>query len=308
MTSPYQILGVKNTDSIEHITDVYAKFMKVLHPDKANTKEAKALNLSYEDKLAYYNMIQQAYKTITSSRKQDNYPDYGIDYKIDDDMRVVSDIPADADSKKFNQKFDERQQVVEKAGMNDPYSRGYNEFSNGKDFNNLSKVTPKSYSMDVQITTPKLHVPDMKDNSVVEYIPEFTDMLTNSSIKYNELGLVSVSDFSFTGVGKGSLHGTDLMSVYGQNFENWEDTVKRDKRLHSKFSDETNITKKMSQIESDRAGIYSAELDRKMLKEEVNRNKTQMLEENMRNMNLRQRDGFYNELNLGRLNNGVPPR
>jgi DnaJ-class molecular chaperone len=34
--NPYEVLGVKESDSLEHIEHVYKQFMKLLHPDKDN--------------------------------------------------------------------------------------------------------------------------------------------------------------------------------------------------------------------------------------------------------------------------------
>ena len=39
-------------------------FMKILHPDKAHTPEAKRLNMSHDDKMRYLNLIVESYKII----------------------------------------------------------------------------------------------------------------------------------------------------------------------------------------------------------------------------------------------------
>ena len=48
--NPYEVLGVSETDSIEHIEMAYKGFMKILHPDKANTPEAKRLGMTTDEK------------------------------------------------------------------------------------------------------------------------------------------------------------------------------------------------------------------------------------------------------------------
>jgi hypothetical protein len=75
-----------------------------------------------------------------------------------------------------------------------------------------------------------------------------------------------------TTVGKGGLGGTDLMSVYGNNYEPWEKTAMRDTKLSAKYTDDVDINKKMVQMEQDRGGIYDMPLDYNMIQAERTRN------------------------------------
>jgi len=313
-TNPYEVLGVSESDSLAHIEHVYKSFMKLLHPDKAHTAEAKSLNMGKEEKLQYLQLIRKAYTSIVDARKETKYPDYKMEYQIDQDAKInlhqgmTEDDAKNFNREKFNNLFNQGQDRDKKAGMTDPFGRGYGEFDLGKKFSDEGKVTMPSYSHDVPIETPKVfHHPDMKDNRLVEYLPESAGFVS-AGLPYQELGLSNVSDFSMTTMGKGSLGGSDLMSVYGQNYEPWEHTVKRDPKLYAKFTDESNLSSRMASLEKDRGGIYDLPLDHRMLQAEIDRNMALESKEKIRNMNKSQRDNYYDNLNQGRLNAGVPPR
>jgi len=313
--NPYEVLGVKETDSLEHIENVYKQFMKLLHPDKANTAEAKSLNMGKEERFQYLQLIRKAYTSIMETRKETKYPDYKMEYKIDQESKInlhnglTEDDAKNFNGKKFNNIFNQGLERDRKAGINDPFGRGYNEFDLGKKFSDDKRpVVMPTYSHDVPIETPKIfHRPDMKDGRIVEYIPD-SSPFAGTGLNYEELGLTNISDFSVTLSGKGGLIGSDLMSVYGQNYEPWEHTVKRDAKLHAKYNDEMNINARMAQMESARGGIYDLPIDKNMMEAERARNFALETQERMRMASKNQRDEYYNELNKGRLNNGIPPR
>lgn len=313
--NPYKILGVRESDSLEEINRVYKQFMMILHPDKANTPEARSLNMSHEEKLQYLQMIRKAWKDILQVRQEQNYPDYNVNYEISQEMRInpktsgltVNDA-RNFNQNKFNQRFSDSVNRERKAGMSDPFNRGYGDFDVGKDYTREGTVTMPSYSADVPVETPKVFArPDMKDNRLVEYIPDSAPLF-GTSLNHQELGITSVSDFSMTISGKGSISGTDLMSVYGQNYENWEDTVSRDPILNAKFNDGSDVSKRLTQMESSRGNVYNLPIDQKMLRAEMNHNTFLNSQEKIRQQNLNKRDEYFNELNRGKLNNGVPPR
>jgi curved DNA-binding protein CbpA len=312
--NPYEVLGVKETDSLEHIESVYKKFMMLIHPDKANTKEARSLNMGKEEKIQYLQLIRGAYTNIVSSRKETKYPDYKMEYNIDQDSKInlhqglVEEDTKNFDKAKFNKIFNDSLEKERKAGITDAFGRGYGEFDVGKKFSDEGKITMPAYAGDIDVEHSKIFQrPNMKDDRIVEYLPE-SAAFANTGMDYQELGLTNVSDFSMTTTGKGSLGGTDLMSVYGQNYEPWDKTIMRDPRLAAKFTDEGNVSQRMAQMEVDRGGIYDVPIDHKMMEAERTRNFASEQQEKMRIANKNYRDGYYNELNKGRLNDGVPPR
>jgi hypothetical protein len=234
-----------------------------------------------------------------------------MEYTIDQDTRINMDKAfmgtdsGDSFNEKFNRKFNEGLERDKKAGVVDAFGRGYGEFDTGKKFSDEGKLSMPTYSADIDVEPSKIfHRPDMKDNRLVEYLPE-SGAFGNIGMDYQELGLTNVTDFSMTTTGKGSIGGTDLMSVYGNNYEPWEKTIMRDPRLSAKFNDETNINQKMAQMEADRGGIYDLPIDHKMMEAERARNFAMEQQEKMRMANKNFRDEYYNELNKGRLQDRV---
>lgn len=305
-------MGVKETDSIEHIDKVYTNFMMILHPDRENTQGAKALNMSREEKMQFMQLIRESYKSIIELKnKQKAYPDYEVNYDIEDvriglnntQLNNINLDPNNFNSNNFNKAFQNSIERDMKSGMVDAYQRGYNNFDS-RDYNDTSKVSMPSRA-EIPVEKPKeFKRPEMKDNRLVEYVPQFIS-LGKTGINYEELGLSNISDFSTTTTGKGKLAGTDLMSVYGSNYEYWEETVKRDSNLYNKYNDSTNVGTKMQQYKGSRENIYKEPIDQRMLAAEAEQNRIQMQQEKLRRLNQSKRDEYYNEINRGML---PPPR
>lgn len=305
-TNPYQILGVSETDSIENIEYVYKQFVKLLHPDKSHTKEAKNLNLNHDEKAEYLLMITNAYKTIMSTKKTSNYPDYKINYEIKEDSRIyydnnIGDLTGTNDfQNKFNRQFDASLERDKKAGMVDAYGKGYKEFDAGKKYSDDTKLSIPSYSSDVDVSSSKnFYKPNNNDNRLINYLPE-ANLIGSFGAEYQELGLINITDFSMTTSGKGGLGGTDLMSAYAHNYEPWENTFKKSKE-YSKFDTNDKITDKVTKMEQERGRIYDLPLDQNMIKAEKTRNFALEQQEKLRMNNLNKRDEYYNEINKGRI-------
>lgn len=259
---PYKVLNVSPNDSTEHIENVCRNYIKLLHPDKAHTSDAKRLGMSESEKREFLEMIHHAYEKIMELRsKEQYYPDYKMDYKVEKDFRIkktvdYSDHSSGFNSQKFNEDFEKKKLKNQKNGLVDAYERGYNVFDKGKDYSDDNKQTIKAqqYSMSGIDTSSKMetHVPDMKDGRLVEY--SYEDMAMNDDYKneYYNYDLTHISDFSMTTSGKCGIGGTDLMKAYGKNFENWEDTIKRDTNIYNKYSDNTDVSKKMLRFEVER--------------------------------------------------------
>jgi len=306
---PYEVLGVSPEDSMYSIEKVYKDYVMLLHPDKHGTYESKQLKMSREDKIAYYKAIKEAYNHISKLRKDSKYPDYPVSYNVDGGAKInmrqefTEEDRSHFNPSKFNSVFEKNLENTRKQGMDDPYNRGYgNKFDIGKKFNESGAIKPQQYSDDIEISKPSsFQIPEMKDGSLVEYVPDST-IFSDTTSGFQELGITNISNFSMTTSGKGSIGGVDLMSVYGQNFENWEDTVRRDPNLYSKYNDNTNIASKAARLEDTRRGIYDDPKDKKMLSMESKRNMALDIKEKSRIVNKHRRDEFYNNLNKGLLN------
>jgi len=307
MSNPYTILGVSKYDSIGQIEETYKKFMMLLHPDKANSVESRKLNLSMEQRSEYMSVIKNAYSEILNTRREQDFPDYSTEYSVGQDHRINKDpsLSKDFNSNKFNKTFNQGQERDRSAGMTDPTNRGYGEFDSGKNYNNNNTIGSQSYSENVSVTAPVFTTrPEIKDNKLIAYEPEFLN--TGSAVgNFEELGLSNISDFSIESTGKGGLGGTDLMSVYGSNHEYWEDTVKRDSILFSKFNDSVDLSRKM---ESYNTGRHAEENSKEIYKKdygvgqnEQRRKITEDAQEKMRISNMSKRDEYYNDINRGML-------
>jgi hypothetical protein len=267
--------------------------------------------MSRDEKNKYMQLIKDSFDTIKSYRKETSYPEHTLQYELGEDYKINLHHGLDQDdaknfnANKFNAVYANNSERDKKAGISNPYERGYKEFEIGKDYSSSAKITSQAYNPgEIAIKTPdKFDRVDMKDNKLVEYIPESVEY--SNAMNFQELGIMNVSDFSMTTSGKGGLGGVDLMSAYGKNYEFWEDTIKRDKNFYTKFNDSTKITDKMTQMKNDRGSIYDLPLDKKMIEQERLRNFSLEQKEKMRIEHTNKVDTYYHNLNGGVL---PPPR
>lgn len=260
--NPYQILGVSENDSIEHIDYVYREFIKLLHPDKLSSQNLK---IKDQEKAEYLQLIRDAYNAIMSSNVKLNNPKRSNEYKNDIKITMdkafinngkISQANSESFDKKFNEAFEHRLEIDRNAGLTNGFERGYKEFDNGKNFESSGPLTLPSYSGDIDVKPSAiLQHQEIGDTRLTEYKPEFVSF-ADTAVNYQEVGITSVSDFTMAPTGKSGIGGADLMSVYGANYEPWEKTAMRDSRLSTKFTDSTNITQKMSKMESTRGTDY----------------------------------------------------
>ena len=273
--SPYQILGVQENDSLAQITATYRTMIKMLHPDRGLTIEARRLGWTDDEKNLAFIAVQDAYKTIVNERKyidkQNNMPDYNLEYDIESDYtnHVQQKIdPRNFDQSAFNQLFEiERQRDIEQ-GFEDPYNRGYEMFSN-VNTQEHDLIRKGQGRQDIPVSVNQKRVPHKMDNGALVKYNYLDDQncIKTGSCPVMELGLTNINDFSVKiGSGSASLAGSDLMSVYGQDTEYWEDSVKKDQQLYNKYSDETRPEKKMNNHLSERDSFNFKEIDKEEFK------------------------------------------
>lgn len=291
--NPYEILGVNENDSMSTISQVYKQYVKLFHPDN------KTLKISDDEKLGYMQNIKDAYKAIQAKRPKNtvNYPDINTEYGISADFTNKRTKLADNfNISKFNKEFDNVRNEDVKAGIEDPFSRGYNMFDYNKNYNDNQKVTAQTYSaLPVHVLSKNdLARPEMNGDSIIEYVPEILEDHSN----FTELGISSVSNFSTTLGGKSQLGGTDLMAVYGTNRENWEDSVKRDKKLYSKYYDTTDLKQKSEELINNRDKIYSLPRSKEIDEYEEQQKILQKTREIQRNNHLNKLNEYYSSRNI----------
>jgi hypothetical protein len=205
------------------------------------------------------------------------------------------------DSNKFNEFFTVTQKKHEENGFSDPFARGYNNlFNTSEDTKERERSMIKSSMSrpDIQVSRekPSLEKPDYTNGKLVQYVPKDLDSvgILTHKVSYAELGLNQVNDFSVKLQCKGSICGSDLMAVYGQNNEYWEDSVLRDKDLSSKFLDKTAPEKKMNEHLGQRSNFNFKEIDpavqRSLMTEELSYQNS----EKLRQLHQQKMDNYYN--------------
>jgi curved DNA-binding protein CbpA len=286
--NPYSVLGVSSSDSMEVIDEAYRGLLLLLHPDRVSN-----INLSVHEKKIKLKEVREAYKVILELKKEYDYPDYKLDYTIGSDIAQVSNPVLAKDkfsNEKFNEFFNKDLEINKKMGFDDPFNRGYNDFDNEKDYNSSEKVKMPS-RMDLPVIAVKQKSRKVKDNRLVEYAPEIS---TSDSINYQELGLSNISNFSTIISGKEKLAGTDLMSVYGNNYEYWETSVQRNPELYNKFTDNKDLNRRIQDVKDTRKHIYSEPKDKKIEKQIIKQTLQEQQQEYLRSTKQKEIDNFYN--------------
>lgn len=302
--SPYDVLGVSKDNSIDEINAVYKRLVIMLHPDKQMTAEALKMGWSVEEKNQAFREVRKAYQTILKTRKESNFPDYNIDYFINEEFSqqnaldrmgmTQEEARGEFNADRFNDNFKKEQSYHEHQGFNDPFSRGYNEFSTGKNFNSSDKITMPVRS-DIEVSkNPILSKPEMVNGKIVRYVPKDTASVGLAPTGgFMELGVTVIDDFSMTMDCKGGICGSDLMSVYGQNNENWEDSVARDEKLYKKYNDQTRPEKKMNNLKNYRDQNATPKFDPRIQKQIDEENAKNEKMKSVRNSYLKQQDDYY---------------
>jgi curved DNA-binding protein CbpA len=320
-TSPYEILGVSSDTSIDEINKLYKKLVISLHPDKGLSEEAIQMGWTVEEKNQAFRDVRKAYQTILKTRKDSDCPDYNIDYYIDEEfsqahrldkmgLNPTDALPENFNVKHFNQNFSAEQQFHEQNGFSNPYERGYNEFGKSKeDFFRDDKIKMPTRA-DIEVTkNPVLERAQMKDGRLINYVPKDQESfgLQAPGVGYTELGITTVEDFSMTMDCKGGICGSDLMSVYGQNNENWEDSVARDQSLYAKYNDQTRPEKKMNRLHNDRKNFDFKDVDPEIQRQIDQEKAAEERMERMRRSFVSSQDRYYDEFASRALRN-VPNR
>ncbi len=205
---------------------------------------------------------------------------------------------------KFNEFFEHNKRKQQEDGFDDPFNRGYNDMFKPMSTEESNLIKSSLSRPDISVQTPSiLKRPDMKDGRIVSYGIRENFLLSEPSVGYAEIGLSNVEDFSITvgGISSDCIHGSDLMAVYGQNYEYWEDSVKRDKNIYDKYNDTLAPEKKMNSHLSERSNL-SYEPDLEIQREIDLENKRKEKLEELRKYQAKKEDNYYIARNGGRLN------
>lgn len=170
------------------------------------------------------------------------------------------------DNQSFNKNFEMSRQRDIENGFSDPFSKGYDLFNSKEAEEERKYIEKHKHRPDINVTMKPTHtIPKINENGALVEYDYFNDNNYNvlSTIPTMELGINKVNDFSVVisqDRGK-QLYGSDLMSVYGENREYWEDSVKRDPELMRKYYDDTSVDVKMSRYMNERVDFDNKVVD-----------------------------------------------
>lgn len=230
----YDILGCTRYDSIEHIKEQYKKLASIYHPDKSGSSD-------------YFNKIQNAYKKISSKHRNfSNFPDVRKDYKetnSKDSFYIHKNH--NLNNNNFNEHFIKQKEKDIEMGFIDPYSIGYTNFNHKND---IDKISLSRSNISV-VVNPK------HDKHLTTELINYKPYNNNNNNTHQELGITIISDFSTTSNSGLGLY--DLELCYGSNKEYWEDAIKRNEKLWSKYNNKDNILYKANKLKEERVSdIY----------------------------------------------------
>lgn len=207
------------------------------------------------------------------------------------------------DQNVFNKNFELQKQRDIENGFNDPYAKGYDMFSSKSAEEERKFIEKHKYRPDINVElNPRQSIPDFTDSGALVEHDYFNDNNYNmlTTMPTMELGLNKVSDFSVViSQDRGNqLYGSDLMAVYGENREYWEDSVKRDPELMKKYYDDTSVDVKMSRYMNERVDFDNKVVDEdiKLKMEEYSSQKK--LADYHRNQELKKLERFYADKRL----------
>lgn len=205
----------------------------------------------------------------------------------------------------FNKNFDLSRQKDIENGFNDPFSKGYDMFSSKEADEERKFIEKHKYRPDINVEiNPKRSAPKMNHDGTLVQHDYFNDdnYSVLSTIPTMEIGLNKVNDFSVViSQDRGNqLYGSDLMAVYGENREYWEDSANRDPELMKRFSDTTNVDVKMSRYMNDRVEFDNKVVDEDMRLKMEEYSSQKKLADFHRQQELKNMERFYADRRLQR--------
>jgi curved DNA-binding protein CbpA len=291
--NPYEILGVSENDDLRTINAVYRTLITALHPDKSLTQNAIRLGWTNEEKLTAFITVKKAYDTIAKKHKPINVPDFAVNYNVEEEFTIEQMVGGNGkvDNATFNRQFNEYQEKIAKSGYADPYASGYQDLFKPMTEEEI-RMIKSGQRPEIKVTTTEQIRRD--DAAISNQQLALTVNDVNITNNFTELGLTKINDFSFsTASCKNQFCGTDLKAAYGQNNEYWEDTVRRNTEISSKYNDTTKVDNKMNNFMSERETVtFDPNIERQIQQEEYNRKKMEQL----RQLKQKQTDNFYNKI------------
>ena len=302
MLSPFDILGIKETDDKYVISGAYKRMILMVHPDKA---KSNGLNWTKEQCEEAFSNIRKAYKTIIRDYNFIDMPEYNLDYALTSIDTIQPNYYNNSIGstqqeriKSFNSAFEKHKVKDEQSGYADPYKTGgYSNF--GRDTtltqDQLKKKLNKEY--ETKVTLPGSSQRTTKGGRVAKQriIKHQRPHGIGSRNDAHEFGLTNVDDYGFVNNSKSAnmLLGSDLSQVHNDS-ETWETSVRRNKKLYNKFDRTGNIDKDVKDIVSER-NKQDSNIDKEYeRKKEKEIQKKKELDEYVRKKEIQRKRDNYN--------------
>lgn len=257
----FAILGIQDPDSvtIDELNYNYINLVKLSHPDRL-TKLDIENGWTKSKKEFLFQQIAEAYKvamTYLNNKKYNNFPNQDINYSVNISvMNNVNNLGAlnsantnNMNINEFNNMFEELKKTNANNVNENSDNRGYEMFK--RDENYARNIIASG------VTYVPLHV-EKTNETERDIISDNNDIITYDSInsKYFLLN-EKTQDFSIqvnnTNTNSNSIYGADLMSVYGNNYIDWESNIKsKNKELFEKYNNKEDINKLFSRENSTR--------------------------------------------------------
>ncbi len=314
----FEILGTSSDADLQTIDKAYKKLILKLHPDKKLSEQAKKMGWTEQDKLEAFENVRKAYAFIKGHKKKmdKRVPDYDMPYNVESDYKIGNPEAMGLDPKEvaknpamFNQQFDRHKKKQEMDGFGNPMDIGYSHiFKNGlteEEKQNEIKMIRAGQArpnIDVPINPKQQKIKTNPDGTIVRHNPldKNSFALVSNNLGFSELGIKHIGDFSVTvQSSKNSLSGSDLMAVYGSNKEYWEDSFMRDKELAAKFTDTTQVDKKLNIYQNERNGFDAKTVDPQIMRQLNEEERRYALMEKARIKNQMTQDQYYNQRFIG---------
>jgi curved DNA-binding protein CbpA len=197
---PYSILGVSIDVNFKDLRSHFIKLSRKWHPDKNRSPDAGRI----------FNELRQAYNSIKEIRQIANFPDYDLDYLIDEDHKIENTVT----ETQFRQSLNNFEPFVPK----DAY---HPDFSDHRDVNDKPIGSIGYSTNDISISKKKTKLRN------VEYSKEINEELMFGNIlQYGNTAkgwanpnnsVVVHGHAEYATYGKDSIVGYDLTEAYNSD-------------------------------------------------------------------------------------------
>lgn len=237
--TPWDILGIEQTNNIGDIKCAYRRMVLAIHPDRS---VGSILKWSDTERQEAFSTLRDAYKTVL--QKYNKCPDEDIEYDtkfLDTEYKSKKLDSFNTDS--FNKEFERRRRNQEITAQEKGYKM-FNAIALNRD------IGTAMTELEEKIEIPTYEEIKHESQSLVE---TFSVSLPETIPKNSQYwDMTEISSYSINSAGKNTFSGYDLEEVHGQNSEPWELTISRDNKLFDKFNTNRKVVDMMESMSNER--------------------------------------------------------